>query len=87
MVGFPFIVGHSFEGMRGPGPFSDFVEDSLHAVGDFVVVAVEDEGVLREGLGEGAGGRGGDVVGIKGEADGVVDGDDVSLIKLAPVLD
>lgn len=77
---------HGAELREGPRPLPDLPQNFEHAIRDVSLFVVEEEGVLGCLFGEGDWGGGAYVVGIEGEADGIVDGEDLTLIELPPVL-
>lgn len=70
------------------GAAANLPETSLEsAAGEGNLVAVEPHAVVGEGRADGDGGGGAEMVGVEGDADAVVDGQDEGLVPLAPVLD
>lgn len=87
MIRVPLILRHGFEWMCISSSVSNFGKDSLHTWSNFMGFWVENEGVLGYIVGEETSGGSANIICIEGKANRVIDGDDLTLIVLTPVLD
>ena len=87
MILIPLFLTHVAESFGPPGFFSSFPEDTGHPIIDVGVLLVENKEILGYGGGEGEGGCGRDIVSIESNSNRIIEGDDFTLAKLAPVFD